>query len=162
MNIHLRQYCGVADSFVQVMLPALLWFSLNPAAWKERPLLAVLHVCVFLLGSLITVGGMYANIVNIRARKSCVIRVSVEGLKLLRIRCWNGRPPFQLCRQLGVYCRRAIGCLVFRRLREYRCAIIDLRRNKHVASMSHHRKPVKATIPTNRCMSCNSESWSYG
>lgn len=73
------------------MLPALLWFSLNPAAWKERPLLAVLHICVFLLGSLITVGGMYANIVNIRARKYGFVN-SLEDLMLLRIRCWNCWP----------------------------------------------------------------------
>jgi hypothetical protein len=51
-----------------ICLPSVLWFALHRDTWKKSVVWKagwVLQACIFLLGSLVTVGGTYANIVTI-------------------------------------------------------------------------------------------------
>ncbi|KAH0842489.1 hypothetical protein AYO21_06705 [Fonsecaea monophora] len=54
--------------YLGVCIPAILWMVLNEGARKGTPVkifMYYLHVGIFLLGCLITVGGTYANVVSI-------------------------------------------------------------------------------------------------
>lgn len=51
-----------------ICLPAMLWFSMNkigPSPSWTAWLVWILHLAIFLLGLLVTVGGTYANVLNI-------------------------------------------------------------------------------------------------
>ncbi|EXJ89997.1 hypothetical protein A1O3_03065 [Capronia epimyces CBS 606.96] len=54
--------------YLGVCLPAIFWFVLNKDARKGTPLqqfLCYVHIAIFLVGVLATIGGTYANVVNI-------------------------------------------------------------------------------------------------